>query len=232
MVKCANCGTGWTSSGLPLCPVCGTKVPTPAAVAKPPQPAAHAPMAAPEAAAACKSASAVLEVPPGIRREEPRIVERAVEPARPPVMKKEEPVEAEPRLQLLDASAVDVPVQKERPAPARPLNGPLILGVLAFVPALVLPLAVAFEATRVLGVLGFCMSGFFAPFAPIAWMVGLAAEKRRRDQDLRPERRVSIGRRMGQAATLLLVAEMTVSLVAIAALRLAGKFPATFWSYF
>src|SRR6185295_7301610 len=26
MVKCVNCGTAWTSSGLPLCPVCGARV--------------------------------------------------------------------------------------------------------------------------------------------------------------------------------------------------------------
>lgn len=259
MVKCANCGTGWTSSGLPLCPVCGTKVPEPAKAAPEPAPApvpepepeVLTPMAAPEAAVH-KNGSAVLELPPEIRKEaaasHPYIFPqlKRVEPAPlpepapvpapapvpEPVVKKEEPVEVSPRLQLLDASAMDVPIQRELPAPARPMNGPLILGILAFVPALVLPLTLAFESTRVLGVLGFCMGGFFAPFAPIAWMAGLSAEKRRREQGLRAERQVSVGRLLGQAATLVLVAEMTAGLVAIAALRLSGKFPNTFWSYF
>jgi hypothetical protein len=149
-----------------------------------------------------------------------------------PEIKKEDPVEVHPRLQLIDASAMDVPIQKELPAPARPMNGPLILGLMAFIPALVLPLTLAFEGTRVLGVLGFCMAGFFAPFAPIAWMAGLSAEKRRREQGLRPERQVSLGRLLGQSATMLLVAEMTIGLIAIAALRLSGKFPNTFWSLF
>jgi len=118
------------------------------------------------------------------------------------------------------------------PAPARPTIGPLILGFLAFVPTLLLPLTLAFEGTRVLGVLGFCMSGFFAPFAPIAWIVGLHSEKRRRDQGLRTEPQVAAGRLLGQCATLILVAEMTLALVGIAALRLSGKFPPSFRAYF
>jgi hypothetical protein len=197
MTKCATCGTGWTSAGLPLCPVCGTKVP--AAAAAVPEPVLH------------QNGSAVLEVPPVPMKEEPGV---------------------ESRLRLLDASAAEVPVQRDLPSPARPLSGPLVLGALAFVPALVLPLAFLYESTRVLGVLGFCMAGFFAPFAPIAWMVGLSAEKRRREQGLRAERRVSIGRLFGQAATLVLVAELTVTLVAIAVLRLSGRFPDTFWNCF
>jgi hypothetical protein len=136
--------------------------------------------------------------------------------------------------QAIDASAI-LPAQTEAknlPSPARPMNGPLILGFLAFVPALILPLTLAFEGTRVLGILGFCMSGFFAPFAPIAWIAGLSAEKRRRDQGLRSERRVSIGRLLGQGATLILITEMTLALVGIAALRLSGKFPHSFWVHF
>lgn len=216
MVKCAKCGTGWTSSGLPLCPICGTKVPEPVAASKPlPDPVPLIEMPAAEPAAVRKNGSAVMEMAP--------------EP--PPVMMKEYPVEAEPRLKILDPSAADIPVQKDLPSPTRPLIGPLILGLLAFVPALLVPVTTAFEASRVLGVLGFCMAGFFAPFAPIAWMVGLSAEQRRRDQGLRPERTVTLGRRFGQAATMVLVAELTIGLIAVAALRLSGKFPSSFWSY-
>src|SRR5262245_28800987 len=204
MVKCAKCGTGWTSSGLPLCPVCGTRVPerTPD-----PVPLIEMPPAEP---APRKSGTAILPVP---------------------VMEKEAAVEPEPRLRLVDPSAENIPVQKDLPSPKRPLVGPLVLGALAFVPALLLPLTAAFEDSRVLGVLGFCMAGFFAPFAPIAWMVGLGAEKRRRDQGLRPERTVTPGRTLGQLATLVRVGEVTVGFLALAALRLSGKCPGSFWSY-
>jgi hypothetical protein len=41
---------------------------------------------------------------------------------------------------------------------------------------------------------------------------------------------VSLGRILGQWGTLLLVAEVTVALVGIAALRLSGRFPVTFWA--
>jgi hypothetical protein len=217
MVKCAKCGTGWTSSGLPLCPICGTRVPAPT---PPPDPVPLIEMPAAEPEPESETALAPA----------PRKNGTAVLPA--PVVKKEEPVVAETRLKLLDPSAADIPVQKDLPAPTRPLVGPLVLGSLAFVPALLLPVTVAFEATRVLGVLGFCMAGFFAPFAPIAWIVGLVAERRRRDQGLRPERSVTLGRTLGQAATMVLVGELTVGLIAISALRLSGRFPSSFWQVF
>jgi hypothetical protein len=120
--------------------------------------------------------------------------------------------------------------EQNLPAPARPLNGPLILGAFALVTALLLPLTAALESSRVFGVIGFCMSGFFLPFAPIAWITGLSVEKRRREQRLRPERRVVIGRLLGQWGTLLLVAEGTIGLIVVAALRLSGRFPTTFWA--
>ena len=95
-----------------------------------------------------------------------------------------------------------------------------------------LPLTVAFESSRVLGVLGFCLTAFFVPFAPIAWTAGLIAEQRRRDQGLRPENSVSLGRLLGQWATLLLVSEVTLALMGIACLRLSGRFPFSFWAPF
>ncbi|HVR87229.1 MAG TPA: hypothetical protein VMU54_23085 [Planctomycetota bacterium] len=115
------------------------------------------------------------------------------------------------------------------PVSSRPLNGPMILGVLALMTGILLPVTVAFESNRIFGILGFCMSGFFVPFAPIAWIAGLAAEKRRREQGLRPEGRVILGRLLGQWGTLLLVAEVTAALILIAGMRLAGNFPMTFW---
>ena len=272
MVKCHNCGTGWTSAGLPLCPVCGTKVPSAEPAAAEPAPAAPPSYAAPIPAvsqeAVGKTASAVLEVPvkaepaksapysfPVIKRPDPpppaasetpkppepfifKTLKRAEEPPRedapektpaaaPDVIAKEKPV----NLQPIDASAANLPIQqlKELRISSRPLNGPLILGCLAYVSVLILPFAMAFESHRVIGILGFTLAGFFAPFAPIAWLVGLAAEKRRRDQGLRPEGRVTLGRLLGQWGTLLFVAQATVALIAIAAMRLSSKFPPTFW---
>jgi hypothetical protein len=287
MVKCATCGTAWTSSGLPLCPVCGTRVEEPVASSKSPKEdrrPAPVPLinyvSTDSSGRKASNGKAVLEISPEFRNSESRVpgqlrvVDLApvqapvlepkletyifpqlkrVEPspaiaslpapvptvneARPMPLAPPETRKPETRVlritEAIDASAI-LPVQagaKILPGPARPMNGPLILGFLAFVPALMLPLTVAFEGSRVLGILGFCMSGFFAPFAPIAWIAGLSAEKRRRDQGLRSERRVSIGRLLGQGATLILVAELTLALVGIAALRLSGKFPNSFWSY-
>ncbi len=123
-----------------------------------------------------------------------------------------------------------LPAEQNLPRPARPFNGPLILGLLAMVTGLLLPITVAFQSNRVLGIMGFCLSGFFVPFPPIAWIAGLAAEKRRREQGLRPERQVVLGRLLGQWATLLLITEMTALLLLIAGLRLAGTLPPTFWA--
>ncbi len=299
MVKCHKCGTGWTSQGLPLCPICGTKVEDPAAAPKV--------VAAPVAAA---TRGAVLEAPaeppkvqlkkvepvpfvPTLKNpepvaavaakaptESPNVELRKVEPVPiVPTVKTPEPVAAprveapklqvhkvdpapsepvvqtvllkpgapkaeacpeaprsEPyefeRLQLSDPSALALPVMRELRTTSRPLNGPLILGSLAYLGVFLLPLTVAFESSRVLGILGFCVTAFFAPFAPIAWMAGLSAEKRRREQGLRPENPVALGRLLGQWATLLLVSEVTLALIAIAALRLAGRFPFSFWTPF
>jgi hypothetical protein len=282
MVKCVNCGTGWTSEGLPLCPVCGTKVGTPAkaAEAKP-----TVELAAATSEAVRKNGNTVVMVPPEIRKAEPPaaapysfpvlkrseppapapapVVEAPKPPAEPPppeerkteirkpdsvkpepfifqTLKKQEPVSPQPEVivkeksvenEPIDASAVNLPLQaiKELRVAARPLNGPLILGCLAYVAVIMLPITMAFESHRVIGILGFTLAGFFAPFAPIAWLAGLAAEKRRRDQGLRPERQVTLGRLLGQWGTLLLVAQTTVGLIAIAAMRLSSKFPPSFW---
>jgi len=329
MVKCVNCGTGWTSEGLPLCPICGTKVETPGkkAEVKPP-----VELAAATSEAVRKNGSTVVMVPPEIRKVEPPpaapysfpVIKRPEPPApepvletpKPPVkppppeerkteirkpdapkpepfifktlkrpeppapepvfetpkppaeppppeerkteirkpdapkpepfifqtLKRPEPAAPQPQPEVIvkeksvenepiDASAVNLPIQalKELRVAARPLNGPLILGSLAYVGVFLLPITMAFESHRVIGILGFTLAGFFAPFAPIAWLAGLAAEKRRREQGLRPERQVTLGRLLGQWGTLLLVAQTTVGLIAIAAMRLSSKFPPTFW---
>jgi hypothetical protein len=279
MVKCTNCGTGWTSEGLPLCPVCGTKVETPGKTAET-KPTVE--LAAATSDAVRKNGSTVVMVPPEIRKAEPPpapapysfpILKRVeppppapdpapvVEAPKPPAevpkteirnpdpkpepfifqtLKKQEPVSPQPEVivkekpveyEPIDASAVNLPIQaiKELRVAARPLNGPLILGCLAYVAVVMLPVTMAFESHRVIGILGFTLAGFFAPFAPIAWLAGLAAEKRRRDQGLRPERQVTLGRLLGQWGTLLLVAQTTVGLIAIAAMRLSSKFPPSFW---
>ncbi len=158
--------------------------------------------------------------------------EPAMDASRSDLPKVETPLRVSTR--LVDASvallSMGLPAEKDLPRPARPLNGPLILGLFAMVTGILLPITVAFESNRVLGILGFCLSGFFVPFPPIAWISGLAGEKRRREQGLRPERRVVLGRLLGQWGTLLLITEITAVLILIAGLRLAGKLPPTFWA--
>lgn len=260
MVTCAKCGTAWTSSGLPFCPICDTRIEEPAASSKEarrpdPVPVIHR-ASSDGSAREASYGSAVLEASTELRAPEARALPwfEAADPAPVEVLKPEPETTLMPSPAPLNEASPSPENQKETQvlripqdesailsmrawaenlrAPARPMNGPLILGLLAFVPALLLPLTLAFEGTRVLGILGFCVSGFSAPFAPIAWIAGLSVEKRRRDQGLRAERRVSIGRWLGQAATLTLVVEMTLALVGIAALRLSGKFPPSFWSGF
>jgi len=163
--------------------------------------------------------------PPAPAPVEPAVEIPKVEP--PPARKETARVDASVVLlkaPLPDASPESLPVS------SRPLNAPIILGALALVTGVTLPLTMAFESNRIMGILGFCMSGFFVPFAPIAWIAGLSAEKRRREQGLRPEKRVVLGRQLGQWGTLLLVAEVTAFLILIAGMRLAGKFPSTFWT--
>jgi len=256
MVKCSRCGTAWTSSGLPLCPICGTRVEEPVALSKTPEEGLRQDpvpvinyVPSNSSGRKASNGSAVLEIAPEFLKSESHLPAqlRVADPApgSVPPLNEARPMGEAPREtpypetrvlripQGIDASAI-LPVQagaKILPAPARPMNGPLILGFLAIVAAMMLPLTLVVEGTPVLGILGFCMSGFFAPFAPIAWIAGLSVEKRRRAQGLRSERRVSIGRLLGQGATLILIAEMTLALVGIAALRLSGKFPHSFWSY-
>jgi hypothetical protein len=239
MAKCAICKTSWTSQGMTLCPICGARVegadigmqttriqrPTQfvgttetkangtAVLKAPPAPApaivAEArkvePVPAP-VALPTPTAAAPVPIPAPAKTEEPFIQDSVVLPA--------------PRIAAAETRL---------PSPARPLSAPLVLGILSLVAVLLLPVTLAFESHRIVGILGFCATGFFVPFAPIAWMAGLGAEKRRREQGLRPESRVVVGRLLGQAGTLLLASEVTVGLILVAGLRLAGNLPATFW---
>lgn len=132
--------------------------------------------------------------------------------------------------ELVDASVlVDRirPLQgkKALPAPARPLTAPLVLGVVAVLAGLLVPLTAALERNRIVGVLGFCVCGLLLPLAPLAWIAGLAAEQRRREQGLRVERRVVVGRLLGQWGTLLLAAEGAIAYLIVAAFRVVGRLP-------
>jgi len=239
MSKCKNCCTSWTSLGMPICPICGTKVDeslSPSGIMKALERKNG------RAADPPSAITAVLEAPTET------VVLRAADPDPGPekldfavetIMLKSVPTLDVPKKapeapsNVEDASVIllgSAPHDADLPDPVHPLNGPIILGSLALVTVVLLPLAAAFESSRVFGVLGFCLSGFFLPFSPIAWIVGLGAEQRRREQRLRPERRVVIGRLLGQWGTLLLIAEGTIGLLLVAALRLGGKLPATFWA--
>jgi hypothetical protein len=172
--------------------------------------------------------SSILRVP-GDKPAVAKAAEDAPASADRPAGPKAEPLRVSRR--LMESSVTILPVEMSPvPVPERPINGPLILGALALVTGILFPLTLVFQADRVFGVLGFCMSGFFVPFAPIAWISGLVAERRRLEQGLPPEPRVVLGRLLGQWGTLLLVAEVTAALVLIAGLRLAGKLPPTFWT--
>lgn len=261
MMKCVSCGTAWSTSGLPVCPVCGARVGDAAdasGTSKEDRRPDPVPMISYPTSDSYRrkssNGSAVFEISTELRKSESHptppkalLQDPTPTPVLSPETKKVDPAPAIAPLpaapleahkattRLFRVSPAILPAQadaKTPPAPAKPMIGPLILGFLAFVPTLLLPLTLAFEGSRVMGILGFCMTGFFAPFAPIAWTAGLYAEKRRRDQGLRSEPQISAGRLLGQCATLILVAEMTLALVGIAALRLSGKFPPSFRAYF
>jgi hypothetical protein len=162
-----------------------------------------------------------IEPPP----EQPKPVLRKYLPVRPAL---EPPPATSAITELVDASVLvdrvrpKPAVAKRLPAPARPLTIPLVLGIFAAMAGVALPAAAALSNNR-FGVLGFCISGLLLPLAPLAWMAGLAVEQRRREQGLRVERRVVVGRLLGQWGTLLLAAEGTLALLLIAAVRLAAR---------
>jgi hypothetical protein len=220
------------------CPICGTKVEDPALepslVTLDPE----------SSESARKNGSAVLTA----RRPQTRTFhpENIVTP--PAVPKEEEPLkvtlfptaetpESPPEDPMGDPMSVDAsvlllgsaPESKPLPVSSRPLNAPAILGGMALATGLLFPITLALESHRIIGILGFSLCGFLLPFAPIAWIAGLGAEKRRREQNLRPERRVVIGRLLGQIGTVLLIVELTAALILIAGFRLSGSFPSTFW---
>ena len=254
MPKCPKCAASWTTSGMANCPICSAKV-EPSAAVEPSQ-ARLEPASAP---AGRTNGTAVLKPLPTHETSVeaavpdlkityfPKPQGRPGTPPTRPIPPKEEPPMEKERIdlpkeeskplrastRLVDASVALLAVQPRSdtilPSPARPLNAPLVLGVLAMVTGILLPLSIAFESNKIMGVMGFCLAGFFVPFAPIAWIAGLSAEKRRREQGLRPEHRVVLGRQLGQWGTLLLVAEVTVALILIAALRLGGTLPSTFF---
>jgi hypothetical protein len=231
--RCAKCGTSWTSLGTTLCPICGENVQGSNGTESASRPATRKLKIEGDAddVALRAPSSAVMELPPGILRPESRPKTTLLRPAPEPVPPQPVVIDPDP----VDASVLVGPedgdeLGAELPAPARPLNGPLILGLFALATVILLPLTVAYESHRVFGVLGFCMLGFLLPFSPIAWVAGLNAENRRRSQLLRPELRVVVGRLLGAGCTLILVAELSIGLVMIAAMRLAGRLPSTFWA--
>lgn len=257
MSKCPKCAASWSTAGLALCPICGTRVAAEPSQAKLEPELAGARTTSTSTSASARKSAILKLTNGGDAKPEPELkvttfpkpppppLALVPKPKEPPPKKEEPPLEEErmdlPKVEkplrvstrLVDASVALLTTgpsdEQKLPKPARPLNGPLILGVLALVTGVLLPITVAFESHRIVGVLGFCLSGFFVPFPPIAWIAGLIAEKRRREQGLQPEGRVVLGRRLGQWGTLLLVAEVTILLILVAGLRLAGDLPPTFW---
>jgi hypothetical protein len=228
MSKCSICKTSWTSQGMTLCPICGAKVEgdeiatQTTRIRRPTQVHLAPPIVGDQQHK--PNGTAVLTAPVApveVRKAEPDPVPAA--PPRPPTA----PIVLQDSVVL--PATRPASAEKQLPSPSRPLSAPLVLGILALVAVLLLPVTLAFESNRILGILGFCACGFFVPFGPIAWMAGMGAEKRRREQGLRPEARVVVGRLLGQAGTLLLMAEVTAALILVAGLRLSGQLPGTFW---
>src|SRR5262245_33550443 len=96
MVKCGACGTAWTSSGLPLCPMCGAKVEIGAPAAAPVEP----PSPPPEKAAPPKDVVRILnrvEARPEPPKKDPTLTALPViepptpEPKRRPVLPEKPP---------------------------------------------------------------------------------------------------------------------------------------------
>ena len=63
----------------------------------------------------------------------------------------------------------------------------------------------------IMGVLGFCLASFFAPFAPIAWFAGQTYENRFRALGIEPADAIRLGKRLGMIATFLIVLEVVVA---------------------
>jgi hypothetical protein len=240
MPKCIKCGATWTTTGLALCPICGHKVDAaPEGPADRPKPELAPVRVATASAAATPRLhrGTTVRIPPDPLPAPAKSSEEKAAPAPRPAAAetKDEGVRPippppaparrlEPSVKILATGPMAVPLLE------RPPVGPLVLGALSLVAGILLPLTLTFEGNRIFGVLGFCMSGFFAPFAPVGWIAGLIAERRRSERGLEPEPRIVAGRLLGQWGTLLLIGEMTVGLILVAGLRLAGRLPSTFWA--
>jgi len=251
MSKCLKCNTSWTSPGMTLCPICGTKVGDPEPVLEPSIEKIETESSAVGTASAKKNGSAVLAPrrpqtravhPENVVTPEPVAIaappKEEAEPLKVTLFPKAEKAPPTPEGDPMgDPMSVDASVallrtpreEKVLPMSSRPLNAPIILGAMALVTGVLFPITLAMESHRIIGILGFSLCGFMLPFAPIAWIAGLSAEKRRREQNLRPEQRVVVGRLLGQIGTVMLIVELTAALLLIAGLRLSGAFPPTFW---
>ncbi len=221
--KCAKCATRWTTD-LAVCPICDTKAEEEAA------PRDGARMV--RAALRSGQDSPPMETYVGTATAQftgPVIPQTRTPSPPPPIVKPAAPRQAE-ALAAVEAPKPAAPQAKIPPIWTLFACGPLVLGGLALVTVVLMPVALALEGHRVFGILGFFAGGFFAPFAPIAWLVGQAYEDRYRDLGLDPDPLVRRGKRLGMWATFLLVAEFAAILILVVALRLGGKFPASFWA--
>src|SRR5436190_7698091 len=147
MFKCNKCGTSWTSSGLPLCPICGAKVAAPGAPLK------EAALRDPEphrlqvSAREASSRTAVL-APPDLEKRS--ATPSPVAAPGPSIARVESiPVPEPPPVSRPLAIAKDPEVMPFPPLSS--VNGPLLLGFLAQATVCLLPLTILFERHRVLG---------------------------------------------------------------------------------
>lgn len=211
--KCVKCGSTWTSA-LPACAFCGgeaEEMPDPAAL---------------------------------------KILSRPQPPPPPPPPPEPEPAQ-EPEAEIEDQAAVATAPESEAPAPLpepepTPTPAPvvrqppppvavgpshkvsMVLGLVSLAACAAIPLAVHFQAHKVLGFMGLILCALLAPVPPAAWVAGVRYERRAREAGLAPHPGGKWGRLIGLAATFLVLLEVSATAVLVTVLRLQGKLPATF----
>ena len=252
---CSACCSAWTMD-FPSCPFCGGSARELPALASPaPElrryaaaPVSEKPQAQARPEAPAPRIRENYPGPAGVRSSSSpsygQLRPRAPAPAPAPAMKSSNGAASpSPAPAAKPAAATPAPARPPAASPApgparpRPFAGealqpicPLYLGIISLVGVALLPPTLIFEANRVVGVLGFCLLGFFAPFAPIAWYVSQSYENRFRSLGIPPGDAILRGKRLGMTGTFLLVLEGMIVGFLVAALRLSGQLPRSFLS--
>lgn len=211
--KCPKCGATWHTDLL-KCAFCGIEGEEQAPPASYPKLIGGEKPESPPEPSPAPPASPPAEPPaPPPKAEPPPAVELP-----PPPPRKPEPSPAETTQPGLPR--VRVPAQP--PAPSLPsATVPLVLALLGFAGAAVLPWAVFWASGRTAVVLGFLAGSILTPFGPAAWWAGLHYEHRCARLGFAPGAIGRTGRFLGMLATTALALEGSL-LAFLHALRQLG----------